>query len=123
MKKVFALRGATQAENTGQSITERIAALYDALLSENSLCEEEIISIIFSITSDLTAKNPASALRASGRAKDAALFSAAEPEAGDFHPGIIRILIHCYLESGASPRHIYQCGAEILRPDRAFNSL
>jgi chorismate mutase len=31
---------------------------------------------------------------------------------------VIRLLIHCYMEEGRPLRHIYQNGAEVLRPDR-----
>ncbi|MDR1929402.1 MAG: chorismate mutase [Treponema sp.] len=31
----------------------------------------------------------------------------------------MRVLLHCYLEEGRAPRHVYLNGAEALRPDRA----
>lgn len=123
MKKLFALRGATCAENIKDDIVRRIAELYDELLQRNNLLEENIVSIIFSITDDLSAINPAAALRSSGRAQDSALFSTAEPNAGVCNPRTVRVLIHCYLEEGAKPLHVYRNGAEVLRPDRALSAL
>ncbi|MDR2468656.1 MAG: chorismate mutase [Spirochaetaceae bacterium] len=116
MKKLTALRGATQVLNEENDIVLQLAALYDALLQENQFKEEDVVSIIFSVTSDITVKNPAAALRASGRASATALFSTLEPPSSSL-PRVIRVLIHCYLEEACFLRHIYRNGAEILRPD------
>jgi chorismate mutase len=118
-KKVFALRGATRCRNEADDITGQVAALYDELLGANHLAECDIISLIFSVTKDLNAKNPAAALRQSGRGGDLALFALQEADIQGGADRIIRILLHCYLNSGALPRHIYRNGAEILRPDRS----
>ena len=67
-KRLSALRGAFQCENTDQDITRQVLETYDKLLSANNLREDNIVSVIFSVTGDLDAKNPASALRQEGRA-------------------------------------------------------
>lgn len=117
-KRLFALRGATQCINTTEDIQLHTAALYDELLSRNNLSEEDLVSVIFSVTGDLDAKNPAAALRAQGRAGEAALFVTQEA----YFPGglerVIRVLIHCYLDVSQVPVHVYRNGAELLRPDR-----
>ena len=118
-KRLFALRGATQCLNTEDDIGKKVVCLYDSLLKENSLAEKDIVSIIFSQTADLDAANPAAALRQSGRAGDLALFAVMEAAAIHSLPCIIRALVHCYLPAKAQPRHVYQNGAEDLRPDRA----
>jgi chorismate mutase len=100
-------------------MVRHIAALYDRLLADNALAEGDIVSLIFSVTADLDAKNPAAALRASGRGQDLALFCVQEPPAAGSLERAVRVLIHCYLEEGSAPRHVYQNGAEVLRPDRA----
>jgi chorismate mutase len=118
MKRLYALRGATQCFNNSGDITERVSALYDALLSENKLEEGDIVSLIFSVTGDIDALNPAAALRRSGRGGELALFCVRE---ADFPGGLartVRALVHCYLEEGSVPRHVYLNGAEVLRPDR-----
>jgi chorismate mutase len=120
VKRLYALRGAVQCENTEKDIVEQIALVYDELLSGNKLDEKDIVSVIFSVTNDLDAANPCSALRKSGRATgDTALFSVQEPDCRGSVERIIRVIIHCYLEEGASVRHVYRNGAEVLRPDRA----
>jgi chorismate mutase len=120
VKKLYALRGAIQCENTEKDICEQIALMYDELLRENKLDEKDIVSVIFSVTDDLDAANPCSALRKSGRAAgDTALFSVREPDCRGSLERIVRVIIHCYLDEGARVRHVYRNGAEVLRPDRA----
>jgi chorismate mutase len=119
MKRLYALRGATQCLNHEDDMSRRIAALYDRLLEDNHVAEGDIVSLIFSVTTDLDARNPAAALRASGRGQHLALFCVQEPQAAGSLERTVRILIHCYLEEGSPVRHVYQNGAEVLRPDRA----
>ena len=118
-KRLFALRGATCCENTAADIETQVTALYDALLAANSLTEADIVSLIFSVTGDLDAKNPCAALRHSERARDAALFAVAEAFAVGSLPQTVRVLLHCYMEEGREPKHLYRNGAEVLRPDRS----
>jgi len=117
-KRLFALRGATQCLNTGEDIQEHTVGLYDALLSENDLAEEDVVSVIFSVTADIDAKNPATALREKGRAGKTALFVTQEAHFPGSLDRVIRLLIHCYLDPSRSPIFVYRNGAEILRPDR-----
>jgi len=118
MKRLYAIRGAVQCLNTVLDIESQITMMYDEILSLNNLDEEDIVSVIFSITADLDAANPCSALRKNGRAQDMALFSVQEPKTKDALPQTVRVIIHCYLEQETKVRHIYRNGAEVLRPDR-----
>lgn len=117
-KRLYALRGAAQCLNKAEDICEQAALLYDALLAQNNLTEADIVSLIFSVTTDLDALNPAAALRQSGRAGELALFVVREAETRGALERTIRALIHCYLPDGSVPRHVYRNGAEVLRPDR-----
>jgi chorismate mutase len=119
-KRLFALRGACQCRNEREDMEKQVAALYDALLSENKLGEGAIVSVLFSLTGDLDAENPAAALRRSGRAADLALFTLQEAAVRGSLERTVRALIHCYLPEDARPRHVYRNGAEALRPDRAM---
>ncbi|MDR2176649.1 MAG: chorismate mutase [Treponema sp.] len=119
MKRLYALRGAARCLNRADDIQYQIAVLHDEMLARNSLGEEDIVSIIFSVTRDLDAANPAAALRASGRGAGLALFCVQEPDVPGGLERVVRVLIHYYAEEGSSPRHVYRNGAEILRPDRA----
>jgi chorismate mutase len=118
-KKLFALRGATQTLNTAEDIEKWTAFLYDGLLKLNKLEEDAIVSIVFSMTSDLDEENPAAALRHAGRVSSTPLFVAQEAFVRGGLPRTIRALIHCYLDEGAVARHFYCNGAETLRPDWA----
>jgi chorismate mutase len=117
-KKIAALRGAVRCLNRKEDIAARTAALYDELLGANGLVEGDIVSLIFSVTPDLDAENPAAALRHSGRARDLALFALQEAAVQGGLDGVIRVLMHCYLDETARPVHVYRNGAEVLRPDR-----
>ena len=118
-KRLYGLRGASQCMNTAEDIRRQVSLLYDSLLEKNRLAEEDIVSVIFSLTADLDALNPAAALRQTGRAGELALFSLQEAETADAAlPRVLRVLAHCYLPQGAKPCHVYRNGAEVLRPDR-----
>jgi chorismate mutase len=119
MKRLFALRGAARCRNEAADIAEQTVALYDALLEQNRLAEGDIVSLIYSVTADINALNPAAALRRLGRAADLALFVVQEAAFTGGLERTLRLLIHCYMEEGSVPRHVYQNGAEVLRPDRA----
>jgi chorismate mutase len=119
MKRLYALRGAARCLNRAEDIRLQTAALYDELLGDNGLEEGDIVSLIFSVTADLDVLNPAAALRQSGRAADLALFCVQEAGIRGGLERVIRVLVHCYLEEGALPRHVYRNGAEVLRPDRS----
>jgi chorismate mutase len=119
MKKLCALRGAFCCLNDEDDIIRETAACYDRLLEENRLAEADIVSLLFSVTPDIDALNPAAALRRSGRGGELSLFVQQEPVFQGSLKRVIRLLIHCYLEEGSPPRHVYQNGAEVLRPDRA----
>lgn len=119
MKKLFALRGATQCLNTVEDICKQVGLMYDELLDRNKLEEKDIVSVMFSVTDDIDVINPCTALRKNNRAGELALFSAKEPKTQGSLERTIRVLIHCHLEDNSVVKHIYRNGAEILRPDRA----
>ncbi|MDR3276386.1 MAG: chorismate mutase [Treponema sp.] len=115
---IRAIRGAVQCRNDSLDIAAQVTTLYDELLSRNNLAEADIVSLIFSVTPDIDALNPAAALRKAGRAGELALFVVQEAV---FQGGLertIRALIHGYMDEKALVRHIYRNGAEVLRPDR-----
>jgi len=118
MKRLFALRGATQCENTQDDMCKQIGNMYDEILVSNKLKEDDIVSVMFSVTSDLNIINPCTALRLSGRANtDTVLFSSQEPEFNDSLEKVVRVIIHCYLEKDSKIKHVYRNGTGVLRPD------
>ena len=118
MKKLYALRGASQCKNNEEDISRQTAIMYDELLNANKLDEIQIVSVIFSVTSDLDAVNPCTALRKSGRAGELSLFSVQEPQSKNSLERTVRVIVHCYLDEGSEAQHVYRNGAEVLRPDR-----
>ena len=117
-KRLFALRGAVMCLNDREDIKKQVTAMYDELLSKNNLGDEDIVSAIFSVTSDLDAENPATALRRAGRAENTALFVTQEACFQGSLERVIRLLVHCYLDVSRNAVHVYRNGAEALRPDR-----
>jgi chorismate mutase len=115
-KRLFALRGATRCKNEPEDITEQVGRLYDELLERNNVAEPDIVSILFSVTADLDALNPATGLRRYGRAEEASLFALQEAAVQGGLERTLRVIIHCYLDEGARVRHVYRNGAEVLRP-------
>lgn len=89
--------------------------MYRELLEQNAILEDDIVSVMFTVTTDLTALNPATALRKAGFAKSVALFTAAEPCIANSLPRVIRVLVTYY--GSKKPVPVYLNGAEALRPD------
>lgn len=114
-ERLYAVRGATCCENTIESIQNFVPALYAALLQNNDIKEESIVSVQFSMTSDLNVLNPATALRKAAYADQVPLFVSAEPYIVGGLPFVIRVLI-CFYGS-KKPTPLYLNGAEVLRPD------
>ena len=64
---VRGLRGATTVdEDTVAQVTERSQELMRALMASNDLVEDDIISILFTATADVTSTFPATAIREIG---------------------------------------------------------
>ena len=117
--RLYGIRGAVRCENDAIDMERRVAELYDALIVDNGIGEADVVSMIFSVTADLGAANPAAVLRKSGRASSIALFAVAEAPVEGGMERVIRALVHCYADEASPPCHAYLNGAELLRPDRS----
>lgn len=115
MKKVVAIRGAVFCENTEISIRKAVEELFTKMKSENRFETEDVVSVQFTVTKDITAFNPATALRESKILGNVPLFCSLEPDFPAPNVSIIRTLVTVHLSHCA--KHIYCSGAEILRPD------
>ena len=114
---IRAVRGAIQLENDSpEAMTDGVCRLLEQLLEGNGITEADIVSIMFSQTSDLTAENPARALRRSGFSSTP-LFCTSEPEYPDSLPRTLRVLVTFEADSAAEPKPVYLDGARGLRPD------
>ena len=115
---VRALRGATTVDDdTPEQINERVGALVKEMLARNDVDKDDLISIVFTATDDVTSMFPAAAARAVGLG-DVPLLCARELAVDGGTPRCIRVLMHLTTErSRADLRHVYLAGAEGLRDD------
>ena len=112
-----AVRGAIKVEaNRAMLIQEASIRLMKELIARNSMAEKDVVSIIFSVTKDLTRLNPATALRSIGF-HEIPLFCVQEAFIEDQQPGIVRVLLTFNTEKEKIPQPVYLNGAEALRPD------
>jgi chorismate mutase len=112
-----AVRGAIQvAENSRPVIEMAAARMVREVLRVNGIQESHIVSVIFSVTVDLTAGNPATGLRCTGFA-DIPLFCAQEPRVDGAMPRVIRALVTWDALERRPIVPVYLDGAEALRPD------
>lgn len=117
-RAVRALRGATTIDaDTEDQIAERTQTLLKEMLSRNDVVNEDLVSIIFTATDDVTAAFPATVARALGLG-DVPLLCARELNVVGGTRRCIRILIHLETDrSRAELRHVYLEGAKGLRDD------
>jgi len=115
---VRAIRGAiTVSENTKESILEGTRELLNEITSKNNLDNSNIISAIFTVTSDLNATFPAIAARELGWT-DISLMCTNEIDVPGSLRSCVRVMIHFNTDkSNSEIKHIYLKGAVILRPD------
>ncbi len=115
---VRALRGATTVEaDTEEAITKAVQTLIGEMLSRNDVGNDDLISIVFTATDDLTATFPATPARLMGLG-DVPLLSARELSVPRGMPRCIRVLMHLATERSRSElRHVYLEGAVGLNDD------
>lgn len=121
-KRIFAIRGATRAENSKESILQNVESLCKEIFERNKVISEDIVSVMFTQTRDLDEMNPCYALRHGDVGIDVsrvALFSANELEIKGMLSRTIRVMVTAYLPQDSEISHVYTNGAEVLRPDFA----
>ena len=114
-----ALRGATTSEqNTVESITSAVDELLSELVNRNNLVPDQIISITFSVTSDLNACFPASIARKKSGWENIALLDCQQMFVKGDLSKCIRLLACVCLPNEQTPENPYLGKAKNLRPDR-----
>ena len=114
-----ALRGATTCENNSvESITSAVEELLIELVSRNNLIPDQIISVTFSVTSDLDACFPASIARKKTGWEKIALLDCQQMFVKDDLSKCIRLLAYVYLPNEQIAQNPYLGKAKNLRPDR-----
>lgn len=121
--RVRGIRGATTvAANTPDAIIEATTELLAEMMRANDLRVEDVASAIFTTTRDLNAEFPAVAARKLGW-HDVALLCGHEMEVPGSLGMCLRILLHVNTERAQSElRHVYLRGAEVLRPDKNYQT-
>lgn len=114
------VRGATTVPANGaQSILGAARGLLEEMVSSNRIQIEDIAAVLFTATRDLDAAFPAGAARGMGW-RHVPLMDAGEIPVPGSLPRCIRVLL---LWNTSTPQrdviHVYQGGAECLRPDLA----
>ena len=115
---VRGLRGASScATNTAEEINEVTQELLLAMLEENGIDHDEVVSVLFTTTPDLNAMFPATAARGIGFG-DVPLLCASEINVPGAMPLTVRVLMLAYTtRSRDELRHVYLRNAPSLRDD------
>ena len=115
---VRAIRGAIQIDADDRAaIIDGAAELVRAVLDRNEVSADDLVSVIFTATPDLTAEFPAYAARAIG-ITDVPLLCATEISVPGAMPRVIRLLAHIESDRPREDiRHVYLRGAAALRTD------
>jgi chorismate mutase len=117
-QRLFAVRGAIQVEQDDpEHIIASVSELYKQICKENDLGEDMMVSLQFTITSDLQSMNPASALRSQCTQFVVPLFCMQEPTIHGMLDHTIRVLVHYYHKTEHKPKPVYLRGAQVLRRD------
>ena len=117
--KLTAIRGATTSKgDTNDFIQEAVIELIQELISLNNLEQENIISITFTVTKDLTSCFPAAIARRYFNFDSVAFLDCQQMFVPNDINFCIRLMALVNLESRRKPIHPYLNGSSKLRPDR-----
>jgi chorismate mutase len=115
-----AIRGATQLDSDEREhLLASVDELIRAILDQNSLDTDRVVSIVFTATPDLHSEFPALAARELGIG-DVPLLCAQEIDVTGAMPRVIRVMLHVDSDvPRRDVRHVYLRGAAALRRDLA----
>jgi chorismate mutase len=115
---VRAVRGAIQIDaDDRELLLAGVAELIEAVLARNELSSDDLISVFFTSTPDLTAEFPAYAARQAG-ITDVPFMCATEIPVPGAMERVVRLMAHVETDrSRQDIRHVYLRGAAALRTD------
>jgi chorismate mutase len=114
---IRAVRGAVGIDrNEAGEIHSGAHRLVREILKRNKIEEGQIVSVLFSVTKDLTKANPATGLRANGFT-NTPLFCVQEADIDGSEPMIVRVLVTYSADGREAPVPVYLGRAMVLRPD------
>ncbi len=113
-----AVRGAiTVSQNSEKEILDAASHLFKEIVKRNNLTEEEIVSVIFSVTPDLDAAFPARAVREMGY-RFVPLLDLSHMDVKGALPKTIRVMVFINRDVSLKDiNHVYLGDAAKLRPD------
>lgn len=116
--KLRALRGAiTVDRDTPEEVVKATAELLREMLERNDIESDQIVSIIFTATGDISSEFPAAASREVGLSH-IPLLCTRELDVEGAVPRVIRVLMHLYTDEDYDTlRHVYLGDAKALRTD------
>lgn len=120
-QRIRAFRGATTVEHDDPAeIRAAVKALGDEMLAKNNLVDDDLVSVILTVTPDLTSMYAGTALREECGFDDVPLLGAVEANVTIGVNQCVRIMLHAYSSLKRSDvQHIFHGESRRLRPDLA----
>ena len=117
---VRAIRGAIQLDaDERDHLLASTRELVEAVMAANTLSNDQLISILFTVTADLRSEFPAVAARELGMG-DVPLLCTTEIDVPGSLPRVVRLMAHAEMDVPRSKvQHVYLRGAVALRRDIA----
>lgn len=115
---MIAIRGATtiNEDNIGE-VRKAAIELFNEIIKENNIEKKDIISIIFSCTSDIKSSYPGKHIREHFGLNKVAIMHFNEMEVNNSLKKCIRIMLHVNIDYNKDIKYIYLNNAKILRQD------
>ncbi len=115
---VRAARGAIKVdEDSAACVLDATERLVRAMLDANGVTGDDLISMLFTVTDDITSVFPAEAVRRMGLGSVPLMCAREIPVAGSM-PLVVRVLMHMHTDRSLHQiRPVYLDGAESLRDD------
>ena len=116
--RVRAARGAiVVGADAAEHVLEATQRLLSSMLERNHVASQDLISILFTATDDLTSAFPAEAARRMGLGA-VPLMCAREIHVEGAMTSVVRVLLHFHSDRTLEQvHHVYLDGAEVLRDD------
>lgn len=116
-ERLRAVRGAiTVAEDTPDEVVSATRLVLEDMMTRNGLSPDDMVSLIFTATSDVTSQFPAVAAREMGLTGVPLLCATEIPVPGSL-PLCVRVMLHAYMPADTPVAHSYLREAVRLRDD------
>ena len=121
-ERIRAIRGAiTVAEDTPDEVVSATRLLLEDMIARNGLGPDDMVSLIFTATGDVTSQFPAVAAREMGLLGVPLLCATEIPVPGSL-PLCVRVMLHAYMPVDTGVSHSYLRDAVRLRDDLVDDS-